>query len=90
MLGYIFGHLSVISALCRLPIDAKLTTDASGSWGYGASLVAGGLTSRGCRAHDGQKCTFLSRNCYLLSFCVLSGVDKCQKSTFDVCAMMLQ
>lgn len=31
-----WNGVSVITALCRRPIDAKLTTDASGSWGCGA------------------------------------------------------
>ena len=31
-----WNGVSVISALCRCPIDARLVTDASGSWGCGA------------------------------------------------------
>ena len=31
-----WNGISIISSLCRLPIDQHLTTDASGSWGCGA------------------------------------------------------
>ena len=31
-----WNGVSVVAALCRRPIDAKLTSDASGSWGCGA------------------------------------------------------
>ena len=31
-----WNGVSVVAALCRRPIDAKVTSDASGSWGCGA------------------------------------------------------
>ena len=32
----VWNGVSIISALCRQPVDAWLTSDASGSWGCGA------------------------------------------------------
>ena len=57
----------ISGALCSSPINARLATDASGSWGCGAYLAASGLLFLGPLVLLGRRCRSASKNyCRLL------------------------
>ena len=75
-----WNGVSVIAALCRLPIDAKLTTDASGSWGCGAFFGSRWFNLLWESCPCGQKYTSLSRSCFLSSSLVRLGSANVRKT----------
>ena len=76
-----WNGVSIITSLCRVPVDEHLTTDASGLWGCGAFLGSKwfSLSWNSCPAVAGAH---ISVKELLPITLVLYGQNPCSRSTF--------